>query len=330
MSLPLLPMRPHFQAKVWGGQKLARIPNKGAPAGHPVGESWEVADLAEGTSTVADGAYKGFSLSDLVKQYGRELCGPSAVAGRFPLLVKLIDAASDLSIQVHPGRDEARRIPGARPKDEAWIILAVDPGGRVLHGLRPDVTQTDFSRAIRDGSVGNLMRDIQVRPGDLVHVQPGTFHAIGRGVLLLEIQEPSDTTFRVWDWGRLGLDGKPRELHVEQALEVGRFGPQASVAPPPQALGAGRTLLVDAGEFRIERLVLMPGQRRRMRVTQQSPLVVIPLNAPVTLATEDGGHKASPLSSTVVPAVIDDLNFASDTEAHVIVAGTGGRDLLQG
>jgi len=330
VTLPLLPMRPYFQAKVWGGQKLSRVPNKGAPPGHPIGEAWEVADLPEGTSRVASGPYKGFTLTDLVREHGRELCGPASVDGRFPLLVKLIDAASDLSVQVHPGTDEARRIPGARPKEEAWIILAADPGGRVLHGVRPDVTREDFERAIADGSAGQKLRELTINPGDLVHVQPGTFHAIGRGVLLLEIQEPSDTTFRVWDWGRVGMDGKPRELHVEQALACGRFGPQAEVAPAPQRLGAGRTLLLDVGKFRIERLVVMAGQRLRMRAPTTSPMVVIPLNAPLRLATEEGELTCPPLSTVVVPSVVDDIRFAADTEAHAIVVGLGGRDLIQG
>ena len=220
---------PIFKTNVWGGRGLASNLGKALPGHGPVGESWEMVDLPGDQSLVAAGAAKGTALHQLMSDWGPQLMGSTAVdGGRFPLLVKYLDACQTLSVQVHPDKDAAARL-GGRPKSEAWYIMDVAPGGVIYHGLQPGTTRRQLRDAIDEGQVEQLLARVEVKPGDLVPVPPGTVHAIGAGVLLAEVQQPSDTTYRVYDWGRMGLDGEPRQLHIEQALESIHFG---QLAPP--------------------------------------------------------------------------------------------------
>lgn len=248
---PVLAMRPRFIAKLWGGQRLRELPAK-ARAGHRpdndtrTGEAWEVADLPEGSSVIEGGPHHGRPLRELVAKHAHSLVGARALPGldgvlRFPLLVKLLDAGDDLSVQVHPGADYARTHPGTFAKDEAWLVVEVEAGARVLHGFVDGVTRDVFMAAIAEGRAHELLRSVQVSVGNVLRIAPGTMHAVGKGCLLLEVQEPSDTTFRVWDYRRLE-HGKLRPLHVEQALAVARFGEQD---PPLVADLAHRPLITE-------------------------------------------------------------------------------------
>lgn len=330
--VPLLPMRPLFFEKIWGGHRLSRVEGKGAPEGRPVGESWEVADLEEGESVVAGGPLEGERLGALVERFGAALVGTRAPEGRFPLLVKLIDASNDLSVQVHPGRHNAHLLAGARPKDEAWLILDSDAGGRVLHGFQDGVDEAAFRAAIADGRAHELLRSVPVRPGDVVHVSPGVFHAIGRGVFLLEVQEPSDTTYRVWDFGRKGLDGKPRPLHVDEALTVAAFGPQPAptVAPfwRPLTSGVEHAFLVDTPGYRLEELRLCEGASIRLSLSGETALVVVALSGRARLTLEGGEPVDLPaLHTVVVPASGGALTLSSEGGSTLALAGLGGAPL---
>jgi mannose-6-phosphate isomerase len=231
-------MRPCFVEKLWGGSRLSTLPAKMRDGHRPaqdigIGESWEVADLPEGHSSVDDDAvcvaFAGASLGSMVQRFGPELVGTAHAPDRFPILVKLIDAAEDLSVQVHPGQEYAASHPGMFSKDEAWLVTGTAAGGRVLHGFVDGVSRQLFIDAVRAGLPHELMRRVDVNVGDVLHVSPGVVHAIGAGVVVLEVQEPSDTTFRVWDFDRIDTTGKKRALHVEQALEVALFGEQPPV-----------------------------------------------------------------------------------------------------
>ncbi|HEY4221137.1 MAG TPA: type I phosphomannose isomerase catalytic subunit [Myxococcota bacterium] len=232
----VLGMRPRYVEKLWGGSRLRELPAKLRPGHAPAesartGESWEVADLPEGCSLVDGGPLDGTPLRALVAEHGRAVVGARAQPGsdgvlRFPLLVKLIDAGDDLSVQVHPDADYARAHPGTFSKDEAWLVVARSPGAQVLHGLRDGVTREKLRAAIADGTADKQLRAVRVSVGDVLRIAPGTMHAVGAGCLLLEVQEPSDTTFRVFDYNRVEANGKTRPLHVEQAMAVARFGPQ--------------------------------------------------------------------------------------------------------
>lgn len=206
--------------KVWGGRALERRPGIALPPGQ-IGETWEVVDRLDENSIVAEGGLAGLSLRELMKRHPAELLGkaPAAKEGRFPLLVKYIDAFQSLSVQVHPGDESALRIPGAEAKTEAWYVVDARQDSLLYAGLRPDVTAEDFARVAGGPGVLETLNAWTVQPGDCLLVPGGTVHAIGAGITILEVQQNSDTTYRLWDWGRTG-----RETHVEQALQCIRFG----------------------------------------------------------------------------------------------------------
>jgi mannose-6-phosphate isomerase len=217
--------------KVWGGRALERRFGFALPPGKGVGESWELVDRPGEDSVVAAGAFRGRTLGELVRARSREVLGRARPGkdGRFPLLVKYIDARENLSVQVHPDGEAARRLGGgAEPKTEAWYVLDVAPGAVLYAGLEPGVAREEFARVAAGPGVVERLRRLAVRPGDCVFVPGGTVHAIGGGVTILEVQENSDTTYRLWDWGRVG-----RETHVEAALACVRYGEPVRARPEP-------------------------------------------------------------------------------------------------
>jgi mannose-6-phosphate isomerase len=215
-----LTFTPIFKERVWGGRKLAELYGKALPSGVPIGESWEITDRPEGVSVIANGPLAGKTLRWLMEHHADELLGDAqpAAGGRFPLLVKLLDAREKLSLQVHPPTARAAALRG-EPKTEMWHFADCDPGADIYVGLKRGVTRAEFERRIGDGTVAECFHRIEVRRGDTMFLPSGRVHALGAGSVLFEIQQNSDTTYRVFDWNRAGLDGKPRELHVAQALE---------------------------------------------------------------------------------------------------------------
>jgi len=232
--------------------------------GKPIGdgddyaESWEVADYHDAVSVVRLGPLAGSTLRDLVRTRPAEMFGRNrAGMDQFPLLVKYLDAREPLSVQVHPDDELGRELAGDRGKTEAWVVLAADPGSRVYAGLRPGVSRDDLERAIASGQVEPLLHHFEPKPGDCVMVEAGTVHAIGAGVLLAEIQQTSDATFRVFDWNRVDASGRPRELHVEKALRCIDFerGPVDPIDPAALVLEDGdvREPLARCRYFELER-----------------------------------------------------------------------------
>lgn len=320
----LLGMRPRYVEKLWGGERLARLPAKARPGhappiGRVVGEAWEVADLPEGSSTVEGGPLHGRSLTDVVRLFGREVVGDAPLAAdgtlRFPLLVKLIDAGDDLSVQVHPTLAWAESHPGAVAKDEAWLVVDAVGGARVLHGTPPQMDAATFRAAIASGTADRALREVPVAVGDVVRIEPGTLHAIGRGCLMLEVQEPSDTTFRVWDFGRLDKDGRARALHVEEALAVARFGPHgpailtAAASGKPAVVAARYSMtLVDVAAGATAPLPLEAGRagvafalRGEVTLRAGEDAVALPMGASAVICASARGVVAtSGMAATVV------------------------------
>ncbi len=216
-----LTFTPVYRDYVWGGDRIARrFGRTDTPA--VCAESWEIADRPEGMSVVASGHLAGEALDGLVRTMGARLVGTAAKPGPFPLLIKILDAADRTSFQVHPSDDHAAIVDG-EPKTEMWYALPGSEGG-VWAGFRTSVEGPDvLDRAIRGGVLEQLLSYVPLRPGDAVFIPGGRAHAIGAGCLLLEIQQNSDTTYRVFDWGRQGEGGKPRPLHLEQAMKVIRW-----------------------------------------------------------------------------------------------------------
>jgi mannose-6-phosphate isomerase len=228
---PLL-FAPILKEKVWGGRNLAEL-GKPLPPGVMIGESWELADLPDsivgGRSVVANGAFAGRPLREAIAEARRQIMGGAELTaeGGFPLLLKYLDARENLSVQVHPDRAYADRHPGAHLKSEAWYVVQAAPGAVIYKGVKPNVTAEAFARHIETGEVVDDLVAVEVRPGDCHYLPSGTCHALGAGILVAEVQTPSDTTFRVYDWGRTD-----RQLHIEQALECITFG-EAAADPEP-------------------------------------------------------------------------------------------------
>ncbi|MBN2582177.1 MAG: class I mannose-6-phosphate isomerase [Planctomycetes bacterium] len=255
---------PVLKTTLWGGRRLRDLYGKAAPADAATGESWELADHPHGTSTVANGPLAGRSLRQIVESHAEALFGKpvlSAWRDRLPLLVKIIDADQDLSIQVHP--DDAYTAAHGMSdvgKTECWVILHAEPGAQLITGVKPGVGREEFRRAAEAGQLADMLVEQPVRAGDFLFIPAGRLHAIGAGIVLAEFQQPSDTTYRVYDWGRMGTDGKPRPLHLDQAMECidfdGRLPPSGGHGVVTDGCGVRIESLVECDKFYLDRATI--------------------------------------------------------------------------
>jgi len=218
-----LKFNPILKTVVWGGEKIAPYKEINTDQQH-IGESWELSGVAGNESVVAEGPLAGKTIAQLVKQYKEELVGRHVyenTGDEFPLLIKFIDAQADLSIQVHPNDDlAARRHNGSKGKTEMWYVVDAEPGAHLYAGLSAHITPEEYARRVADGTITEVLSRYDVHPGDVFFLPAGRIHAICSGCFIAEIQQTSDITYRIWDYGRLGLDGKPREVHTELAKEA--------------------------------------------------------------------------------------------------------------
>lgn len=236
--IPLYPLRFRLLVRryLWGNRRLETSLGKPLGPGNDYAESWEVADHGADQSIVDQGPLAGTTLGELVRQRGSELLGRHHPQPSFPLLVKFLDAAQALSVQVHPNDEQAARLsPPDLGKTEAWYILSADPGSVIYAGLRSGVDHQQLADAIQTGTCGRLLHQFEPKAGDCLFIPAGTVHALGAGLLVAEVQQSSDTTFRLFDWNRVGPDGMPRPLHVKQGLAAVDFrrGPVDPVQPQP-------------------------------------------------------------------------------------------------
>ncbi len=315
---PLL-CQPLFVQRIWGGRRLARALGKKLPPDVLIGESWEVADLPAGSSTIANGPLKGRPLGDAVTEWGAALVGTAWPAGRFPLLVKLLDAQEDLSVQVHPSDEDcARDFPQHQGKDESWIVLQARRGGRIIHGARPGADWPTLAAAVQDETVLRRLRQVPVQAGDVIRVAPGCIHALGRGVMVLEIQQPSDTTFRIFDYGR------GRTVHLDEAARAVRFDEAPShVTPVTTDYGWGRhELLVDAPAYRIERLTCTTGLS--WSPDPRTVQVAVVLNGRGQLAWSGQKLPLQAGDTVIIPAGLAEVTFRPFGEATVVMSSAGG------
>jgi mannose-6-phosphate isomerase len=312
-----LRFRPVYKTVVWGGRRLlAWRPD--VPDG-PVGESWDLADHPDGMTVVAEGPLAGQTLAQVLAGDPAGLVGAGFAGQTFPLMVKLIDASQRLSVQVHPDDDGARALGlGDNGKTECWRVVA--DGGVIFQGTRPGIDRAGFEAALAAGRLEEMLNRFEPQAGDFFFLQAGTVHALGEGCLVYEIQQTSNITFRVYDWGRMGLDGKPRPLHVAESLEtidfqLTGFGPRhPPVVTDPRG---GRTrLLADCPHFRLE---------ERVGTALQTPssgccAVVVCLEGRGRLDTGAGGLALEPMQTLLVPAAAGDFTVQAAEPIRVLVA----------
>ncbi|TDT61060.1 type I phosphomannose isomerase catalytic subunit [Fonticella tunisiensis] len=257
MLYPLF-FEPVYKEIIWGGRNLEKVFNRNLPEGK-VAESWEVCCHKNGMSIVSNGEFKDKSLEELIKEHGERLLGTKASSlDRFPLLIKFIDANDRLSVQVHPGNEYALKVEGDLGKTEMWYILEAKEGAKLIYGTKPGVSKEEFKRAIENGTLEDYLNYVDVKKGDVAFIPAGTVHAIMDGLLIAEIQQNSDTTYRVYDWNRVDKNGKGRELHIDKALDVINFDFKGEVSRPVLNDFEGYSIgtLVTCDFFTVDKIVI--------------------------------------------------------------------------
>ena len=218
-----LTFRPIFKERLWGGRALETLYGKALPANLTIGESWVISDRPDDVSVIENGPLAGRSLHSILEQHCHDLLGSApAAAGRFPLLIKILDARQTLSLQVHPPAATAPELNG-EPKTEMWFIADARPNAHIFAGLKRGVSRAQFEQKVQSGAVADCFHRLEVHPGDAMFVPSGRVHGIGAGCIIFEVQQNSDTTYRVFDWNRVGSDGRARELHVAESLKSINF-----------------------------------------------------------------------------------------------------------
>jgi mannose-6-phosphate isomerase len=243
-----LSFRPLYMERVWGGRRLENRLGRALPAGAVIGESWELVDREDAQSVVDRGEHEGKTLHQLWTDHREAVFGKVADTPRFPLLAKILDARETLSVQVHPPASVAPKL-GGEPKTEMWYLLEAEEGAELFAGFRQGANRAAFESALANGDVTSLLHRIPVSAGDTLFIPSGRCHAIGAGCLIVEIQQNSDTTYRVFDWNRLGLDGKPRALHIAESMQSIDFHDYEPALVP-------RDAVIECAEFRVERFEL--------------------------------------------------------------------------
>ncbi len=321
-----LRFRPVYRDYVWGGTRIVSTFHRNAPPGI-YAESWEISSRPDGMSVADNGAWAGHPLSEIIEALGPRLLGRRAPADRpsFPLLIKLIDSRERLSVQVHPNEAAAARY-GGEAKTEMWYILDAAPNARVFAGLRPGADRRALEEALRRGDLESVLAAVPVAAGDAIFVPGGRVHAIDAGCLLLEVQQNSDTTYRIYDWGRVGHDGRPRQTHLAQALRVIRWNDADPVrcrpVPLPAAAPNVREELLACPFFRMERW------RLRTPVTllpDAGSFVSVFLAHGAVAASWAGGREVwRPGTTVLVPAALPRLDLSPvESEALLLLTRLG-------
>lgn len=317
LDLPLS-FAPVYHVLVWGGRRMEQW-RSDLPAG-PVGESWDLADHPRGMSVVADGPHAGKTLQELTRAHGRDLVGPGFSGGDFPLMIKLIDANDRLSVQVHPDDALAQSLGvAARGKTECWFMLA--DGGALYSGCVPGTDRAAFASALAAGTVDRLLAQHPANTGDFFFLPARTVHALGAGCLLYEVQQTCDVTFRLHDWGRVGLDGKPRQLHVQESLATIDFsassGATGGVLAAHPAGGQARPL-ASCPYFTVEERRIPAGDRTGGG--GDACCIVICHGGSGRLATAAGAVPLAAMQTRLVPWQAGTWTAEATTDLRLLIA----------
>jgi mannose-6-phosphate isomerase len=311
----VLQFQPLYRERVWGGRRLESLLGRKLPPGPPIGESWEISDRPEAQSTVRGGSHNGTTLRELLVRHPKELMGPKWTAGgRFPLLVKWLDCSERLSLQVHPPAEAAKEL-GGETKTENWYVAHSAPGASLFVGLKPGVSRGAFEKAVADGTAEACLNKIPAASGDSILVASGQVHAIDAGNLILEIQQNSDTTYRLYDWGRSGLDGKPRKLHLEESLRSILWD-----GDPPELVRATPTsgTIASCDEFTIRRVVLGRGESLAFAAREQPRIVSVAAGGVVQSSSASPARPLGLGDSALLPWSAD-LEFTAPEPSIVLI-----------
>ena len=303
---PLL-FEPNLHSVVWGGDQLR--PYKGlAPSDEPIGESWEVSAVPSSTSVIANGTWKGRNLISVINEYPEAILGKAVnqkYNGQLPLLVKFIDAKRDLSIQVHPNDEMAQREHGKMGKSEMWYIIRADKGAHLYAGFKQEITPDEYQKRIEDGSITEVLADHQVKAGDVFYLPAGRVHAICGGIMLAEVQQSSDVTYRIYDYNRPGLDGKPRELHTALAAKALDYHVEQNYLTDYRAAKDQAIQIVDTPYFDV-RIMELTGQFHRNLMKYDSFIISMCLEGACRIVIRHSGAEILLRQgySTLIPAAI--------------------------
>lgn len=285
--MAIFKLRPAFKDYLWGGARLKEEYGKDCDS-EKVAESWELSCHRDGECRIAEGRSAGLTLREYIQRAGKDTLGSNCQRFEdFPILIKLIDARDDLSVQVHPNDGYARRVEGEWGKVELWYVADCDEGAEVLFGFDRRIGKEEFARRIADNTLLEVVDHVKVHKGDVFFIKAGTLHAIGKGVLMAEIQQSSNITYRIYDYGRVGVDGKPRELHIEKAMAVTRLSPAEQYPSPPERAenGAVYKLLASCEYFTSYRVDV--AERAELTADESSFVSLLLLEGEAAISAEE-------------------------------------------
>jgi mannose-6-phosphate isomerase len=316
---PLI-FHPIFKDRIWGGRELERLYQKRLPANQPVGESWEISDRPGDVSVIANGPLAGKNLRWLMENHRADLLGDAkpATGDRFPWLCKILDAREKLSLQVHPPPHKAAEL-GGEPKTELWFIADAAPGAELFVGLKRGVKRAEVEKKIKTGDVAECFHRVPVRAGDAMFLPGGRIHAIGAGIVIFEIQQNSDTTYRVFDWNRMGLDGKPRELHIAQSLASMDFNDFEPTLVHGKFSGKGpvqKRKLVREPLFKIEAWQMQAGAGSTLK--PRTLQIIVSTKGQLEIPGDSLSVKLSAGQFCLVPACLDSTEVRAKSDAVLL------------
>lgn len=302
-----LKFKPILKSQIWGGDRLVKAGKKlpkNIKAGEPVGESWEISGIDGSVSVVSNGFLKSNNLEELIEVYMGEIVGEKTYDTyglEFPILIKFIDARDVLSVQVHPDDELAEERHGSRGKTEMWYVMDCEPGAYIYVGFKRPISREEYIEAVTTGTMTELLMRYEVQKGEAYYIPAGTVHAIGGGLLIAEIQETSDITYRISDWGRLGADGKPRSLHTAEAVDAIDFDEKndyrRTINPQPNTLHE-----LVSSPFFTTNLINVDGQMKRDYSDIDSFVAYVCTEGSLEISTSGGRETLSALESLLLPA----------------------------
>lgn len=317
----MYPMKliPPLKDYIWGGTKLKTQWGKQTEL-EKVAESWELSCHKDGNSIIGNGEHKGKTLSEYIDSDRHSILGTNCASFEsFPVLVKLIDAKDNLSVQVHPNNEYAQRVEGEYGKTEMWYVVDCEKGASLLYGFKHNITKKEFAKRIEENTLLEVCNRVEVAKGDVLYIDAGTLHAIGSGVLIAEIQQNSNTTYRIYDYARKGADGKGRELHVEKALDVTKLEPPTkAIRPqgePVQKQGYVQTLLATSEYFTAKKLEIET--EAKLLVDEKTFQALLSLDGDIMLESQSGGLLIKKGESVFLPASYGEYKLVGKGEVMI-------------